>query len=128
MPGTKHLDRDTRLRIRTLYYDAGLPQSEICRLTGATAHQVRYAIRATSADIAPRSGRPPKMSEAHVQQLIEYITSSEEGRRATFEQLSNTLFNGQYGAYTIRSTLRRQGFYRDRDSARRKPPISEQNR
>lgn len=44
----------------------------------------------------------------------------------TYEKLAETLFNGKYGQYTIRSTLRRFGYARY--VAYAKPPISEKNR
>ncbi|OHF00649.1 hypothetical protein CORC01_03966 [Colletotrichum orchidophilum] len=55
---TKHLTEAERQRIRTLYNDANLPQAQIVSITGFSKDQVRVAIRAPSAAVAPRSGRP----------------------------------------------------------------------
>ncbi|KAL0929636.1 uncharacterized protein CTRU02_215535 [Colletotrichum truncatum] len=66
------------------------------------------------------------MTPQQEQQLVEYVTSSQEGRQATFLQLSTTLFNANFGIYAIRAALRRLGFARR--VARRKPPITEANR
>ncbi|KAF6815631.1 hypothetical protein CMUS01_12404 [Colletotrichum musicola] len=123
---TKHLTDADRQRIRTLYHDAKLSQPEIAELTGYTKNQVRTAIRAHSAAVAPRSGRPRVMTAQQEEELVEYVTSSKEGRRASFLRLSCILFSSFFGAYAIRAALRRLGF--QRRSARRKPSISETNR
>lgn len=123
---TKHLNEADRQRIRTLYTDAKFTQAQIVELTGFTKDQVRTAVRASSAAIAPRSGRPRVMTSQQEEALVEYVTSSKDGRRASFLLLSTTLFSSQFGAYAIRAALRRLGFYRR--VARRKPPISEANR
>ncbi|KZL69578.1 beta- -glucosidase [Colletotrichum incanum] len=60
---TKHLTETDRIRIRTLYFDAHMPQKAITKTTGYTINQVRYAIRADSAAIKPRSGRPRRLDK-----------------------------------------------------------------
>lgn len=57
---TKHLTVEERQRIRTLYFDGCLSQARIVEVTGYSKYQVRTAIRATSAQIPPRPGRPRK--------------------------------------------------------------------
>lgn len=123
---TKHLTEQDRIRIRTLYTDASLGPTAIARQTGFTVGQVKHAIRAKSAAVGARSGRPRELNTHQETLLVEYVTSSKIGRRATFLQLSITLFNACFGVYAIRSTLRRLGFYRR--VARKKPPISEASR
>ncbi|KAF6802683.1 hypothetical protein CPLU01_16146, partial [Colletotrichum plurivorum] len=66
------------------------------------------------------------MTTEQEEELVEYVTSSKQGRRATFLQLSIALFNAVFGMYAIRAALRRLGF--KRCIARRKPPINEQTR
>ncbi|KAK2045688.1 hypothetical protein LZ31DRAFT_552979, partial [Colletotrichum somersetense] len=70
------------------------------------------ALRASTASAQPRSGRPAALSHEEEQQLVEYVTSSHQGRLASFLQLSVILFKGAYGEYTIRSTLCRLGYRR----------------
>ncbi|KDN65753.1 hypothetical protein CSUB01_07534 [Colletotrichum sublineola] len=96
------------------------------RQTGFSVAQVKQAVRDDGAHARPRSGRPSALSPEQEQQLVEYVTSSQQGRLATFLQLSCWLFQGIFGEYTIRSTLRRLGFRRH--VARRKPIISEATR
>ncbi|KAK2014369.1 hypothetical protein LZ32DRAFT_616826 [Colletotrichum eremochloae] len=55
---TKHLKEADRTRIRTLYFDAYMPPKVIAKQTGYTLSQVRNAVRADSAAVKPRSGRP----------------------------------------------------------------------
>lgn len=57
---TKHLTELDRFRVRTLYYDAGLSKGRIRQVTGYSASQVRTAVRARSAAVGRRPGRPRK--------------------------------------------------------------------
>ncbi|WDK13290.1 beta-1,3-glucosidase [Colletotrichum graminicola] len=57
---TKHLPETDRIRIRTLYFDAYMPPKATVKQTGYTLSQVRHAVRANSAAVKPRSGRPRK--------------------------------------------------------------------
>ncbi|KAM3562831.1 hypothetical protein ARSEF4850_002596 [Beauveria asiatica] len=104
---TKHVTRDDRARIRTLYYDAGFTQPRIASITGLTINQVKRSVAAKDAEIQPRSGRPPVMLAEDVDLMIEYIKGSKKGRQATPAAISEDLFKGRYGKYAIRSTLRR---------------------
>lgn len=65
--GTKHLTVDERQRVRTLYYDAHLSPARIVEITGYSKFQVRTAIRAPSAAIPHRPGRPKKSDAAREQ-------------------------------------------------------------
>lgn len=123
---TKHLTEPDRIRVRALYTDAGLGPTAIARRTGFTVGQVKHIIRAQSTAVKHRSGRPRELNVDQEAYLIEYITSSKQGRRATFLKLSCILFNAVFGVYAIRSTLRRLNF--QRRVARRKPPISKASR
>ncbi|KAI1080988.1 hypothetical protein F5B20DRAFT_86362 [Whalleya microplaca] len=57
---TKHLTELERFRVRTLYYDACMTKRRIQEVTGYSDSQIRTAIRAKSAAIPPRTGRPKK--------------------------------------------------------------------
>ncbi|KAI0007872.1 hypothetical protein F4779DRAFT_619180 [Xylariaceae sp. FL0662B] len=57
---TKHLTELERFRVRTLYYDACMTKRRIQEITGYSDSQIRTAIRAKSAAIPPRTGRPRK--------------------------------------------------------------------
>ncbi|KAI0381369.1 hypothetical protein F5Y04DRAFT_80885 [Hypomontagnella monticulosa] len=57
---TKHLTEMERFRVRTLYFDAGMSKKRIAEVTKYSLSQIRTAIRAQSAAVRPRSGRPKK--------------------------------------------------------------------
>ncbi|KAI1769844.1 hypothetical protein F4818DRAFT_456562 [Hypoxylon cercidicola] len=57
---TKHLTELERFRVRTLYFDAGMSKKRIEEVTGYSNSQIRTAVRAKSAAIPHRTGRPRK--------------------------------------------------------------------
>ncbi|KAK2004018.1 hypothetical protein LX36DRAFT_27116 [Colletotrichum falcatum] len=67
---TKHLTEADRIRIRTLYFDAYMPPKAIVKQTGYTFSQVRNAIRADSAAVKPRSGRPRRAKKDQVKDQV----------------------------------------------------------
>ncbi|KAK1978089.1 hypothetical protein LZ30DRAFT_228763 [Colletotrichum cereale] len=75
---TKHLLDTDRIRIRTLFFDGRIDKQEIANRTGFSIGQVKNAIRAPSASARPRSGRPGALSHEQEQQLVEYVTSSQQ--------------------------------------------------
>lgn len=56
---TKHLTVLDRFRVRVLYYDAMLTKERIRRITGFSTSQVDTAVRAATASVGRRRGRPP---------------------------------------------------------------------
>lgn len=128
VPGrrTKHLTRDDRARIRTLYQDAGLRPTRIVETTGFTLAQVKRAVRASSPTPSPRQGRPQLMTNDEVDELVTYVMTSKSIRQMTYLELSLRLFNARYSFSVIRRVLYQQGF--QRRVAQRKPPILETNR
>ncbi|TGJ79625.1 hypothetical protein E0Z10_g9126 [Xylaria hypoxylon] len=57
---TKHLTELERFRVRTLYYDAIMSKGRIRKITGYSASQIQTAVRATTAAVGKRAGRPKK--------------------------------------------------------------------
>lgn len=57
---TKHLTELDRFRVRTLYYDACLSKVRIHQITGYSMSQIRTAVRAKTAAVGKRPGRPQK--------------------------------------------------------------------
>ncbi|KAI1385746.1 uncharacterized protein F4822DRAFT_414073 [Hypoxylon trugodes] len=57
---TKHLTELERFRVRTLHFDARMSAGRIHAVTGYSMSQIRTAIRAKSAAVPPRTGRPKK--------------------------------------------------------------------
>ncbi|KAK1986467.1 hypothetical protein LZ30DRAFT_705363 [Colletotrichum cereale] len=79
---TKQLSDTDRIRIRTLFFEGGLTKQQIASRTGFSIAQVKQAVKSPTA--RPQSGRPPALSHKQEQQLVEYVTSSQQGRLATF--------------------------------------------
>ena len=91
-----------------------------------TIRQITYTLKeSTRATPKKKSGRPPILAQAQVEELVEFVCASKQNRRMSFTQLAEALDFG-VKKDTIRSTLLGEGFYRR--LAMRKPPISEKNR
>ncbi|XDG05052.1 hypothetical protein ABKA04_004667 [Annulohypoxylon sp. FPYF3050] len=58
----KHLTELERYRIRVLYFDAKFTYPRIKQVTGYSVSQIRTAVHAQTAAVAPRSGRPKRGS------------------------------------------------------------------
>lgn len=117
-------DRDTRLQAHTLYYCAGWTMDNIALQLGLTLHQVRWALCHRLTPQKAKTGRRTLLDTPQRKRLIEFITQSKQSRRISPEELGQTLFN--CGPRAIRTALKKEGY--TRAIARRKPPISEQNR
>ncbi|ETS86074.1 hypothetical protein PFICI_04099 [Pestalotiopsis fici W106-1] len=115
----RHLTEEEQYRVRTLRFDAGKTYEEIGKITGYTSHQIRGALaedpkekRQRHARENRRRGRKRQLTKQQEEDLVEYVTSSKEGREASFLEISMTLFNCVSGMYAIRAALRRMGFKR----------------
>ena len=118
-----HLTRDQRRDIQLLR-ELGWSYPKIASFIDATERQVQYACT-NPATPRKRSGRPQLLTQEQTETLIEFVTSSREGRRMSYQKLASSLgFN--CGVYTIQGTLERHGFHCR--IAMRKPRISEKNR
>jgi hypothetical protein len=73
-PLIKHLSKEDRQRVRTLYFEARLSRREIELSTGFSRNQIEHAFRAPTANILPRFGRPTAMSFEQEQQLVSLVT------------------------------------------------------
>jgi transposase len=72
----KHLNRDQRLMVHTLY-NAGHTQKWISTHLGFTLRQVQYVL---TVPVTPkqRTGRPPVLTPEQVQELIQFVRTSKE--------------------------------------------------
>lgn len=119
------LSRDQR-RDCQLLHDIGWSYSQIRRHTGYSLRQVNYACsQHTHATPTKRSGRPPFLTQAQVEELVEFVCASAKNRRMSYAQLAGVM---GYGVKkdAIRTALAKKGFHRR--LAMRKPPITEKNR
>lgn len=115
--------RDTRVSIRTLR-SAGWTYQQIATHLHLTLRQVQHAATTQATPRRP-SGRPPILTVAQVEELIEFVCSSRKARRMAYWRLPQEL-GWDCSVYAIRNALRRAGF--KRYVARRKPPITEPTR
>lgn len=133
---TCRLTDEQQYRCRTLRFDTKMSYEEIQAITGYTIKQIRNATaedpKMKKEKLAKKKkdgqgrGRKQKMTKEQEEQLVEYVTASKAGRRATFLQLSITLSNMAFGLYAIRAIFRRLGFRRC--TARRKLPLAEKHK
>ena len=120
----KHPDllRDQRRDVQLLH-NIGWSYSQIHRHTSHSIRQIRTAYQ--KATPCKRSGRPPILTQAQIEDLVEFVCASATNRRMSYQKLSEVI---EFGVkkQTIRSALLREGFHRR--LAMRKPPITEKNR
>jgi len=117
------LSRDERLRIKVLC-EAGFTIDEVVQRTGATWRQVQYANTHTTTP-RRRPGRPPTLTQAQIDELIDFVCASRENRRMPYRRIA-TIMDFGVTEHVIRTTLENNGFHQR--IAMRKPPISETNR
>ena len=120
-PKASHLTRDQRRDIQLLH-SIGWSYSQIHRQTQATLSQIRTAI--VKATPQKRSGRPPILTQAQVEELVEFVCASSINRRMSFQKLAEVMDWG-VKKDAIYTALLREGFYRR--LAMRKPLIIEKN-
>ncbi|KNG52823.1 transposable element tc1, partial [Stemphylium lycopersici] len=120
----KQLTRDQRLMVHTLY-NAGNTQKWIANHLGFTIRQVQYVLKRP---LTPkkRPGRPGVLTPEQVQELIDFVRSSQETRQMTYFELAHHFEDWHIGEYVVRSTLRSRGYRRC--MALQKPPLTPQNR
>ena len=86
---------------------------EIKRATDVPTPTVRRVIKSGEPHPASKShtGRPPKLNARDIRRLVRAVTSSADGRQATYKQLAEEL-GIEASADTIRKALRKAGFRR----------------
>ncbi|KAI0017113.1 hypothetical protein F4780DRAFT_625278 [Xylariomycetidae sp. FL0641] len=86
---TKHLTELERFRVRTLYYDACLTKKRIQEITGYSESQIRTAVRAKTAAVGKRSGRPRKGYRPYPENTAAPAASEEEASAELIQQAQN---------------------------------------
>ena len=123
-PKATELSRDQRRDIQLLR-SIGWKYDAICKHLEfrPTKHQVRKACSSRPTP-TKRVGRPPVLTQAQIEELVEFVYASTKNRRMSYEKLASTL-NFGVKKDAIRTALAPEGFYRR--LAMRKPPISDKN-
>ena len=126
-PKTPHQDstRDQRLRIQTLYFDAGWIQAQIALQLNLTISQVRYALqhRITPQKIS-NVGRKLLLNTPRRKQLIEWVIASRENRQVSWPEIP-ALLGWDCGVKAIRAAFKKKGY--TPACARQKPPLTYAN-
>ncbi|KAH9878586.1 hypothetical protein IAQ61_001858 [Plenodomus lingam] len=99
------LTRDDRLRVKTLS-EARHPRTFIASHLGISEYQVRYAIHAP---LSPkkRTGRPRKMSQEQVEELLEFVRKNGPENKMTYPALARHFSHWNVSEHTIRHVMRR---------------------
>ncbi|KAI2634594.1 hypothetical protein GGS21DRAFT_110756 [Xylaria nigripes] len=120
---TKHLTALERFRVRTLYYDAGLSRDRVHQITGYSKNQIRTAVRAKSAAVGKRPGRPKKFGGVTLSgagpKNTTTTTSSTSTSSSSSSSSSNCLDEEAELIQQAQNALAREGYMltgRDRDS------------
>jgi len=116
------LSRDQRRDVQLLH-NIGWSYSQIHRHTSHSIQQIRTACQ--KATPRKRSGRPPILTQAQIEELVEFICASATNRRMSYQKLAEVI-EFRVKKQAIRSALLREGFHRR--LAMRKPLITEKNR
>jgi hypothetical protein len=122
---SKQTSRDVRIRVHTLYFDAGFTQDEIALQLNLTRRQVQYALAHRITPQKHKAGCKVLLNTPQRKRLIEWVTASKENRRVAWEDIP-ALLNWDCGIKAIRTVFKKEGY--GRRSARQKPPLSEENR
>ena len=90
-----------------------MPAAQIFRATGVPTPTVRRWSKSGEPrhDAHPRSGRPVKLNPRDVRHLVRAVTSSKDGRQASYMKIAKDL-GIQASMSTIRKALRKAGFRR----------------
>jgi hypothetical protein len=79
--------RDDRLRVQTLYFDAGFTYDQIVLQTNLTPGQVRYALDHRLTPQKKRSGRKVLLNTPQRKRLIKWVTASKTNRRVPWPEI-----------------------------------------
>jgi transposase len=121
----KECTRDDRLRIETLYFDAGFTQDQTALQLNLTRSQIQYALRQRLTPQKHRCGRHVLLNTPQRKRLIEWVTASGANRRVRWADIPPIL-GWEYSEKAIRAAFKKEGFVRRH--ARRKPPLTDQHK
>jgi hypothetical protein len=121
----KQLNRDDRLRVQTLYFDANWTIDDIVLQTNYTKDQVRYAINHRITPQKQRCGTRPYLNTPQRKRLIEWVSASDTNRRVPWSEIPSIL-GWECGEKAIRTAFKKEGYVRR--SALQKPPLTEEHK
>jgi hypothetical protein len=125
-PKTYHppTSRDDRLRIRTLYYDAGWSINDLLLQLPFTQHQLYYALKTRPTPQKHTTDRHPTLDTPYRKSLVAWATTSSQNRDVPWAELPKNL-GWHCSSFAIRTAFKKEGYVR---GVRRKVPLlSEKN-
>ena len=125
-PKTPHITtRDDRLRIQTLFNEAGWEINDIALQLNFTRRQILYALENRLTPQKYYTGRYILLDTPKRKHLISWVTVNAQNRRVPWPDIPAYL-GWQCGLTAIRSAFKKEGYMRR--ITRRKLLISEKNR
>ena len=128
-PKTPYIaSRDDRLRIQTLYFDAGRTVDDILlQNQRITRRQVYYALDHRPTPQKHSCSKHILLDTPHRKFLVNWVTQSSFTREIPWAELPKWLeWDSWCGGNTIRTAFQKEGYVRG--VRRRKPPLSDANR
>ena len=116
--------RDRRQKI-LLMTDLGYSQHTIASYLNTFRHVVQYTQKTQRATPKKPKGRPPKLTEDQVDEILEFISTSKQNRRMPYYRVVDVL-NLDISRECLSNALNRRGY--QHCIALRKPPVSEATR
>ena len=121
----KQCTRDDRLRIQTLYFDAGFTEDQITLQLCLTRDQIRYALSHRITPQKHKRGRKAFLNTPQRKRLIKWVTASSANRRVQWGDIP-AILGWDCGEKAVRAAFKKEGYVRR--AARLKPPLSEQHK
>lgn len=119
------LTRDERLRVQTLFFDAGYTREQICLQTDYTYDQVTYAISHRLTPQKTKSGARVFLNTPQRKRLIQWATASQNNRETSWSEIP-AILGFDCGEKAIRTAFKKEGY--GRRVERKKCPLSNENR
>lgn len=108
-------------------HSLGKSTQQIAASIKVSPYQVRYALKRDAISLKRRSGRPSVLSESQVDELEEFICSSQRNRMMTYLELETGPFqHWGISENLIRKVLKKRGYSRHR--AAEKPRMTEKSK
>ena len=125
-PPRKRLTRDQRRDVQLLR-SIGWTYDAIATHLDVTKRAVRYAAKTQPTPQHNKAGRPPKLTEEQIDDLIAWISSSARNRRIPYYKVVKEFYpDNSISVEALRYALKKRGY--KRYIALRKPPLTAKNK
>jgi hypothetical protein len=108
-PTRHNCNRDDRIRIQALFYDARFSKPQIVLQLNLTIDQVKYALRHRTTPQKQPSGRRPFLGSIERKQLINWVCASRKNRRTPWDQIPK-IFGWDCKVYAMQIAFKKEVF------------------